>query len=425
MALKRVVIAGMGFGGLNAAKMLANSGLEVVMVDRNNYHLFQPLLYQVATAGLEKESIAYPLRALSRQWQHARFRMGTIEGVDLAGRMLKLKDGELVYDYLIMALGSRTSYFGNDCIEQHAFDLKQLEQAEALRNHILLVFEKASRESDLACRSALLTFVIVGGGPTGVEFAGALRELIVHVLSKDYPEIKPAETRIVMVEAASSLLNAMPEHLREYALRKVRSMGIEVMLEVKVVSADGRSVTLHNGVVIPTCTLFWSAGVAASEVSAGLGVPLASAGRVVVQPDLRLAEHPEVYVIGDMACAKQDGLPLPMTAPVAEQQGRHVAASIMAVERGETVKPFVYKDKGAMATIGRSAAVAVTCGMSFKGWPAWAVWLMLHLYYLIGFRNRLLVLMNWAYYYFFHEHQVRLITDADDKKAGGAERQMN
>ena len=408
--MKRVVIAGMGFGGLSAAKELAGRGLEVVMVDRHNYHLFQPLLYQVATAGLEQESIAYPVRALARRWQGTRFRLGEIAGVDFASKRLLLEDGGISYDYLIVAAGSRTNFFGNESIERHAFDLKRLSQAEELRNQIFLLFERASRETDPAQRAALLTFVVVGGGPTGMEFAGALRELIVHVLSRDYPEVKTSETRIILVEAASSLLTAMPAELRDYALHKLRAMGVEVRLDTRVTGADAEHVFLHGGEVLETHTLFWSAGVAAAELADRLGVAQAGGGRIKVLPDLSIEGHPEVFVAGDMACLMQDGAPLPMMAPVATQQGRHAARTILGCERGEEPQPFRYRDKGAMATIGRSAAVAVSHGFKFRGYLAWLVWLLLHLYYLIGFRNRLLVLMNWAYYYFSHERQVRLIT---------------
>lgn len=408
--MKRVVIAGMGFGGLSAAKTLAGSGLEVVMVDRHNYHLFQPLLYQVATAGLEQESIAYPIRALARRWPGTFFRLGEVTGVEFDGKRLLLEDGEIPYDYLILAAGSRTNFFGRDDIERYAFDLKRLDQAEDLRNHVLLAFERASRERGQELRTALLTFVIVGGGPTGVEFAGALRELVSHVLSRDYPEVRPEETRIILIEAASSLLSAMPSGLQGYALERLRSMGVEVMLEARVSGADAEHVRLDGGQVIPTHTLFWSAGVAAVELAGKLGLAQASAGRVVVAPDLSIEDHPEVFVIGDMACREQDGAPLPMLAPVASQEGHYVARAILARERGAEPPAFRYRDKGAMATIGRNSAVATTHGLSFSGYPAWLVWLILHLYYLIGFRNRLLVLMNWAYYYWFHERQVRLIT---------------
>lgn len=411
MQKKRVVIVGMGFGGLNAAKALEGHGFDLLMIDRNNYHLFQPLLYQVATAGLEQEAIAYPLRAISRGWQDAEFLLTEIVGGDLESKCLRSAAGEIFYDYLIVAAGSRTNFFGMKDVERHAFDLKRLDQAEDLRNQILLLFERASRESDPLRRSALLTFVIVGGGPTGVEFAGALRELIVHVLSKDHPRISPDETRIVLVEAAGSLLTAMPPDLRAYACAKLRAMGVEVLLETRVVGASAETVELHDGTTIASPTLFWSAGVAAAPLAEGFsGVERGAGGRIVVQPDLSIKGHPEVFVIGDLACCLQDGAPLPMMAPVASQQGSHAARAILARQAGEQPPPFRYFDKGAMATIGRSSAVAVTGRLKFRGFPAWLVWLVLHLFYLIGFRNRLMVVMNWAYYYFFHERQVRLIT---------------
>jgi NADH dehydrogenase len=411
MTKKRVVIAGMGFGGLRAAKALAGSDLELVMVDRNNYHLFQPLLYQVATAGLEEEAIAYPLRGVSRSWPNASFLLAEIRGVDLEKKCLSTGNGEIYFDYLVVAAGSRTNFFGIESVARHAFDLKQLDQAEDLRNQILMMFELASQELDAKRRAAMLTFVIVGGGPTGVEFAGALRELIVYVLSKDHPAISAAETRIVLVEAAGTLLAAMPLDLREYAKKRLCAMGVEVLLETRVIGATAETVELYGGDVIASHTLFWSAGVAAADLAGKLsGVELAAAGRIVVQPDLSVKGYPDVFVIGDMACCLQDGKPLPMMAPVASQQGDYAARMILAREEGRSLPPFHYVDKGSMATIGRSSAVAVAAGFRFRGYIAWVAWLILHLYYLIGFRNRLVVMMNWTYAYWFQERQVRIIT---------------
>jgi len=410
MGKKRVVIVGMGFAGLSAARQLSEYGFKVVMVDRNNYHLFQPLLYQVATAGLEQESIAYPVRALARNWSGTTFRLGEVTGVDFAARKLMLKDGELGYDYLLLATGSKTNFFGMQSVEEHAFDLKSLPQAEQLRNHILLLFEQASREPDQLKRKALLTFVVVGGGPTGVEFSGALRELSKYVLSRDYPEIDVNETRIVLVEAADSLLTAMEPHLRNYAAQKLEKMGVEIRFSTQVVDATAEQVFFKDGSNINTHTLFWSAGVAATPLAGNIGVTQGGGGRIIVQSDLSLESYPEVFAIGDTALFLQDDKPLPMIAPVASQQGRYVARVIQNREDGKNTENFRYHDKGSMATIGRSAAVATTHGYSFSGFLAWLVWLMLHLYYLIGFRNRLLVLMNWGFYYFFHERQVRLIT---------------
>lgn len=411
MTKKLVVIAGMGFGGLSAAKILAGTDVQLLMVDRNNYHLFQPLLYQVATAGLEEEAIAYPLRALSRNWKNASFMLAEISQVDLEKKYLTTDNETIYFDYLIVAVGSRTNFFGMESVARHAFDLKQLDQAEDMRNQILLMFELAEQETDRERRAAMLTFVIVGGGPTGVEFAGALRELILYVLSKDHPAISINETRIILVEAADTLLAAMPEDLREYTKDRLRYMGVEILLKTKVIGATAESVQLFGGEVVASHTLLWSAGVAAAELSTKLsGVDLATAGRVVVQPDLSLKGHPDVFVIGDMACCTESGRPLPMMAPVASQQGDYVARTILAREQGRALPPFHYVDKGSMATIGRSSAVAVAAGFKFRGYIAWLTWLTLHLFYLIGFRNRLVVMMNWIYAYCFQERQIRLIT---------------
>lgn len=411
MTKKKVVIAGMGFGGLRAAKALAGSDLDLLMVDRNNFHLFQPLLYQVATAGLEEEAIAYPVRGLSRSWKNSSFLLAEIGGVDLEKKCISTDNGEIFFDYLIVAAGSRTNFFGIESVARHAFDLKQLDQAEDLRNQILMMFEQASQESDPKRRAAMLTFVIVGGGPTGVEFAGALRELIVHVLSKDHPGIPASETRIILVEAADRLLAAMPRDLSDYACMKLRNMGVEVMLETRVVGATAETVELYGGEVITSHTLFWSAGVAAAGLAGKIsGVELAGSGRIVVEPDLSLKGHPDIFVIGDMASFLQDGKPLPMMAPVAGQQGDYAGRNILAREERRSLPPFHYVDKGSMATIGRSSAVASVGGFGFRGYIAWLAWLILHLYYLIGFKNRLVVLMDWTYAYWFQERQVRIIT---------------
>jgi NADH dehydrogenase len=410
---KRVVIVGIGFAGMNAAQELAGSGLEVVLLDRNNYHLFQPLLYQVATAGLEQESIAYPVRALVRDWYNLSFKMGEVTGLDLAGKRLLTNTGELGYDYLILAGGSVTNYFGNQGVARHAFDLKGLNDAERLRNTILSIFERAAQEDDPAQRRELLTFVVVGGGPTGVEFAGALSELIRFVFRKDYPTLHLGESRVLLLEAAPTLLGAMPECLRRYAEKRLAQMGVEVCCNTLVADATEGEVRLGNGESIATHTLFWSAGVKAGPLAAMVPGEKGPVGRVLVNPDLSLPGHDEVYLVGDMACAFQNGKPLPMMAPVAMQQGRHAARAILRRERGEVSQPFHYQDKGSMATIGRSSAVATAFGFSFSGFVAWLAWLFLHLYYLIGFRNRIVVLLNWSWYYWFHERQVRLITATD------------
>ena len=415
MKNKRVVIAGMGFGGIRAARALAGRGLDVVLVDRNNYHLFQPLLYQVATAGLEQESIAHSVRAMARNWPGTRFHLAEVTGVDFAAREILTDTGNLPYDYLVIGAGSVTNYFGLESVERHAFDLKELADAEMLRNHILTAFERAVIEPDPARKRALMTFVIVGGGPTGVEFAGALIELIHFVLPKDYPDLSTHAARVVLVEAAGKLLASMPEELGTYTLKKLRSMSVEVLLNARVVDADTERVVLHDGAVIPSYTLFWSAGVKAAPLADALDVPRNAGGRIPVEPDLTLSGHPDVYVIGDLAYLEQEGSALPMIAPVAMQMGMYAGMAILAREEGRTLPPFCYRDKGSMATIGRNAAVASAFGMNFRGYLAWLVWLILHLYYLIGFRNRIVVMLNWVWYYWFHERQVRLITRRENQ----------
>lgn len=408
--MKRVVIVGVGFAGLRAARALAGKGMEVLLFDRQNYHLFQPLLYQVATASLEQESIAYPIRALVRRWEGVSFRLAEVCGADFGKRRLFIAGDVIDYDYLVLAAGSVTNFFGMESIERHAYDLKKLDHAVELRNQVLGSFERAARERDPVRRRALLTFVIVGGGPTGVEFAGALAELARFVLTKDYPELGVTEPRILLVEATDRLLAALPVELQRYALEKLKRMGVEVLLSTRVRGAEQERVHLQDGSQIPAHTLFWSAGVCVAPLADVLAVPRAPGGRVPVEPDLTLAEHPEVFVVGDLAYLVQDGAALPMVASVAMQQGDYAGRAILARYLGKPLPPFRYRDKGAMATIGRSAAVATVYGRNFSGYLAWIVWLGLHLYYLIGFRNRLLVLLNWAYYYILYERQVRLIT---------------
>lgn len=408
---KRIIIIGMGFGGIHAARVLAGKGHDVVLVDRNNYHLFQPLLYQVATAGLEQESIAHSVRAMARHWQPGtRFQLAEVTSIDFTGREVHTDARTIPYDYLVIGAGSVTNFFGLEGVQRYSFDLKELKDAEVLRNHILTAFERAVLEPDPARQRALMTFVIVGGGPTGVEFAGALVELVHFVLAKDYPELRTHAARVVLVESNDKLLAAMPVSLQEYTLKKLRRMSVEVLLNARVVDATPNRVIFHDGAVIPTHTLFWSAGVKAAPLAAGLNVTAKPGGRIHVDPELTLPGHPEVFVIGDMAYLQQDGAPLPMTAPVAMQMGLYAGQAILAKEVGSPVKPFRFRDKGSMATIGRNAAVARAFGINFRGFAAWLVWLLLHLYYLIGFRNRIVVMLNWVWYYWYHERQVRLIT---------------
>jgi NADH:ubiquinone reductase (H+-translocating) len=411
--MQRVVIVGMGFGGIRAARALAGKGVEVLVIDRRNYHLFQPLLYQVATSSLEEESIAYPVRAIIRNWKGIDYRLADVIGADFTARRLKLADGEIEYDYLILAAGGATHFFGLESVERHAFELKGLSHAVRLRNHILNVFERAAMAADPDERLALLTFVVVGGGPTGVEFAGALKELIRHELSKDYPALDLTRSRILLLEARDALLPALPEKLRKYTLDKLTGNGIEVLFNAQVSGAEADRVLMGDGSSIPTHTIVWSAGVKASPLAATFGLPTAANGRIRVREDLSVDGHPEVFVIGDMAYLEQDGKPLPMVAPVAMQEGAFAAGAIVSRIKGSPVPAFRYRDKGTMATIGRSSAVAQAFGMRVSGFTAWVVWLGLHLMYLVGFRNRLMVLLNWGYYYFFRAQQVRIITQAD------------
>ena len=407
---RRVVIVGMGFGGIRAARVLADRGVDVLLVDQNNYHLFQPLLYQVATAGLEQESIAHSVRAMARNWPGTRFHLTEVTGIDFAARAIRTDTGPIPYDYLVIGAGSVTNFFGLKSVERHAFDLKELADAERLRNHILTSFERAVVEPDPARKRALMTFVIVGGGPTGVEFAGALIELVHFVLAKDYPDLSTQAARVVLVEATDKLLAAMPAKQGTYTLNKLRSMSVEVLLNARVVDADSERVVLHDDAVIPAHTLFWSAGVKAAQLADALDAPHKGGGRIPVEPDLTLPGHPEIYIIGDMAYLEQSGSALPMTAPVAMQMGIYAGKAILAKEENSALPPFCYHDKGSMATIGKNAAVASAFGINFRGYLAWLVWLLLHLYYLIGFRNRIVVMLNWVWYYWFHERQVRLIT---------------
>lgn len=409
--MKRVVIIGAGFGGLSAANELAGKNIEVVLIDRHNYHLFQPLLYQVATASLEQEAIAYPVRAILRGWKDARFVLSEATGVDFEARQVSTKEnGAISYDYLILAAGAVTSFFGLKSVERHAFELKGLRDAVGLRNHILSIFERAPRQADPARRAALLTFVVVGGGPTGIEFTGALAELIHQVMVKDYPDIHPEEVKIVLLEATDSLLPMIPENLRSYALKRLQQMGVQVRLGAKVIDAEPDGVLLEGGEKIPTHTLLWAAGIKPVPLTETLDAPRTQSGRVAVLPDLTIPGYPEVFVVGDMTHLEQDGAPLPAVAPVAMQQGEYAARTILLRENDAPITPFRYQDKGSMTVIGRGAAVASVFGLTFHGFLAWLVWLALHLAYLIGFRNRLVVLLNWAYDYLFFDRKIRLIT---------------
>ena len=397
-----VVIVGGGFGGLNAARALRRAPVNVVLLDRNNYHLFQPLLYQVATAGLEPEQIARPVRAILRRQKNFDFRLVDVRGIDFAERRLDTSAGPVAYDYLVLSHGSETNYFGLESMQQHGLGLKDIPDAVNIRNHVLTCFEQAMLEPDPEQRRGRLTFVVVGGGPTGVEMAGALSELIRLVLVKDYPRLNIKDVRILLLEATDRILAALPERLREAAVKTLWRKWIEVRFNAVVADFDGERVRLKSGEVIPARTVIWAAGVKPR--------PLAGSGRVHVKPTLQHPEHGEVYVIGDVAYLEENGQTLPMVAPVAIQMGKHAAGNIGNAIRGQPLKPFHYRDQGTLATIGRNAAVADVYGIKAKGFLAWVLWLGIHIIQLIGFRNKLFVLLNWAWDYFFYERAARLIT---------------
>ena len=407
---KVVVVVGAGFGGLRAARALRRAPVQVVLLDRNNYHLFQPLLYQVATAGLEPEEIAKPARAILRGQKNCDFRMVDVTRVDLAAKRLETSAGPMSFDFLVLAPGGETNFFGLESMERHGLGLKDIPDAVEIRNHVLTCFEQAMLEPDAERRRALLTFIVVGGGPTGVEMAGALSELIRLVLVKDYPRLNIKDVRILLLEATDKLLAAMPERLREAAAKTLWRKYVEVRFGASVADFDGERLRLKSGEVIPAQTVIWAAGVRASSLNATLGLPAARQGRIPVEPTLQVTGHPEVFIIGDAAYREQDGEPLPMVAPVAIQMGQSVARNIARQLRAQPLRPFRYRDQGTLATIGRNAAVANVFGVKLSGFPAWVIWLVIHIIQLIGFRNKLFVLINWAWDYFFYERAARLIT---------------
>ncbi|HYT05265.1 MAG TPA: NAD(P)/FAD-dependent oxidoreductase [Gemmatimonadales bacterium] len=408
-----VVIVGAGFGGLRAARALRKAPVDVILVDRHNYHLFQPFLYQVATAGLEPEQIAKPVRAILRGQKNFEFRMVEITGLDAQARQLATPDGTIPYDHLILAVGGETNYFGLESISRNGFGLKDVPEAIRIRNHVLRQFERAMLEPNAERRRALLTFLVVGGGPTGVEMAGALSELIRLVLVKDYPRLNIKDVRVLLLEATDRLLAAMPARLRERAAETLWRKHVEVRFGAAVEEYDGERVRLKGGEVIPARTLVWAAGAKAVSLTARLGLPTGRQGRVPVEPTLQVPGHPEIYVIGDAAYLEANGEPLPMMAPVALQMAETAVENIRRRLRGAAPVAFRYRDPGSLATIGRNAAVAYIHGIGFTGFTAWVVWLVVHIIQLIGFRNKLFVLLNWAWDYFFYERAARLITTMD------------
>jgi len=381
-----------------------------VLLDRNNYHLFQPLLYQVATAGLEPEEIAKPVRAILRGQKNFDFRLVDVTRVDFAAHRVETSAGPIGYDVLVLAPGGETNFFGLESMQRHGLGLKDIPDAIEIRNHVLTCFEQAMLEPDAERRRALLTFIVVGGGPTGVEMAGALSELIRLVLVKDYPRLNIKDVRILLLEATDRLLPALPERLREAAGKTLWRKYVEVRFGATVADYDGRQARLKSGEIIPAQTVIWAAGVRAAPLTATLGLSAARQGRIPVEPTLQVTGHPEVFIIGDAAYREQDGEPLPMVAPVAIQMGQAVARNIARQLRGQPLEPFRYRDQGTLATIGRNAAVANVFGVQATGFVAWVMWLGIHIIQLIGFRNKLFVLLNWAWDYFFYERAARLIT---------------
>lgn len=410
--VKQIVILGGGFAGLWAAKEFAKKdGYQVTVIDRNNYHLFQPLLYQVASAGLEPEQISYPLRGTFRKMLNVEFRMAEVTGLDLEKKVLLSDVGPIHYDGLIIALGSVTSYFGVPGAEEFAFSLKSAEDAIDIRNHILSCFEYAQHEPDPAIREQLLTFVIVGAGPTGVEYAGALSELVHTSLHRDFRELEKNDVKIMLIEGEAGPLNGYPVKLRLYAKERLEHLGIHGKYKQHVVQVEADKVTLKSGDVIPTRTVLWTAGIRGNKVAEKMGTPLGHANRIITTPELNLADHPEVFVAGDLALPMDGDNPLsgPTVAPNAIQQGKLAAENLMKFFKDRKLKPFSYFDKGSLATIGRSSAVVYLGKLKITGFFAWVTWLIIHLLYLIGFRNRLIVFINWGFEYLFFERGVRLI----------------
>src|SRR5215831_6337239 len=415
----RVVIVGAGFAGLNAARALAKAPVQITVIDRKNFHTFQPLLYQVATAGLSPGEIAEPIRSILRPYKNVEVLMAEVTGFDLDRRMVETPELEIPYDYLIVASGATHSYFGHEDWEVFAPGLKTIEDALEIRRRVLLAFELAERQAAAGETEAPVNFVVVGGGPTGVELAGTLAEICRYALAHDFREINPARTHILLIEGGPRVLPAYAEDLSRSAEEQLRHLGVEVRTSSMVTHVEAGAVCLGE-TRLPATVVLWAAGVAASPLGKRLGVAVDRAGRVPVQPDLSLPGHPEVFVIGDLAAAKDEhGKPLPGVAPVAIQQGKFVAKLIRAeveaaggrdVRSAEPRPPFHYWDKGSLATIGRAAAVAQFGKIHISGFIAWLSWLFVHILFLIGFRNRLLVFIQWAWSYVTYERGARLIT---------------
>ena len=405
----RVVIVGAGFGGLNAARDLRKSEVDVVLIDRQNHHLFQPLLYQVATAALNPSDIASPIRRILRGQKNVEILLAEVTEIDTERREVVLTEGRVPFDYLIVAAGATHSYFGHDEWSESAPGLKSIADALAIRRKVLFAFEAAEQETDLAKRAGWLTFVVVGGGPTGVELAGALSEIAHFALAKDFRHIDPTQAKVLLLEGSPRVLSAYDPPLSESAKKQLERLGVVVMTDTIVTGIDNGGVFLGES-RIEARTILWAAGVAAAPLGKTLGVPLDRAGRVKVNPDLTIPGHETVYVIGDLASIEQDGKPVPGVAPAAIQEAHHAAKNVLLTIQGKTRMPFHYRDKGSLATIGRAAGVAQVGRFKLSGWIAWVAWLFIHLIFLIGFRNRLVVLFSWAWSYFTYDRGARLIT---------------
>jgi NADH:ubiquinone reductase (H+-translocating) len=416
----RVVIIGGGFGGLQAAKALRKAPVAITLIDRRNHHLFQPLLYQVATAGLSPGDIASPIRYILRRQRNVQVLLADALAIEPARKVVRLNIGELPYDYLIVATGATHAYFGRDEWEARAPGLKTLDDALEIRRRVLLAFELAERCTDNATRRRLLTFVVIGGGPTGVEMAGALSEVAQHALARDFRSIDTGTARIVLIEAGPSVLAGFPDRLRQNAEQSLRALGVEVWTNTMVTEIEPSLVRLRDRDPLEAGTILWAAGVAASELGRTLGTPVDRAGRVIVEPDLTVPGFPDVYAIGDLASFKgEDGKPLPGVATVALQQADHAAKNIVRSVKRRPREPFRYWHPGSMATIGRNRAVADFGRVAFTGWFAWLLWLFVHIMQLTGFRNRLLVLLQWAFAYLTQQRSVRLITGSEASSPRG------
>jgi NADH dehydrogenase len=416
VARPHVVIVGAGFGGIDCAKELVNEPVDVTIVDRHNFHTFQPLLYQVATAGLSSSDVAYPVRGIFQDATNVRFRTGTVTGVDFDAKRLAMADGtDLSYDTLVLALGATTNWFGVDGAAEHAFPLYGLEDAIRVRNHVITQFEHADSDARLL-EGGALTFVVLGGGPTGVETAGALTELFGMVFAKDFRRLDVGAARVVLVEMTDAVLGPFSGRAQRHAREQLQRRGVDVRLGERVTAVGPDSVTLASGEVLPTRTVVWAAGVRANPLADVLDVEQGRGGRIVVTRDLRIPSHPEVFVLGDLAAIEgAGGALLPQVAQVAKQSGKYVGKHIARDRRGRTSGAFRYRDKGTMATIGRNAAVAdLPLHIRLTGFVAWVAWLFLHLLYLVGFRNRLSVLVSWGWSYLTWDRGPRLIIEPVD-----------